>query len=181
MKAIRSIQISFLVVSLFLFMGIGVSKGQSESMQFTYEGSNLISQGKYLEAIERFDRALEYNQRNFHAFSQRGYARLLLGDYSGAYTDINHAIQIQQHLQPDDLAADDETLTIDYSNKAASEIGQAQSGKFAAAEAITLYSSAIKDAKEALRIDPSNTHASVNLDTATKGLATLQGGGGQSW
>jgi len=179
MNAIRSIQISFLVVSLFLLMGIDVSKGQYESMQFTYEGYDLIDQKKFSEAIERFDRALEYNQRNFYALSQRGYARLMLGDGNGAYTDINRAIQIQR--QPDDFAADNKNLANDYSNKAASEIMMARSGKFTTAEAITLYSSAIEDAKEALRIDPSNTHASGNLDTATKELAILHGGGGQSW
>ena len=71
------------------------------SNQKNEEGLNLYFKGKYIEAIERYNEAIQININNFIAYSYRGSAYFMIKNYTFALADFNKAIELNPK---DDLA-----------------------------------------------------------------------------
>ncbi|CAF3329691.1 unnamed protein product [Rotaria socialis] len=57
-------------------------------------GNVLMFHGQFLEAITLFDRVLEINPRDEAALTNRAIAKVVLKQYSGARSDLEHALRI---------------------------------------------------------------------------------------
>lgn len=53
-----------------------------------------LEQNDYLGAIECFDKAIKHAPRFAYAYSNRGFAKLCLGDVNGAYIDVKRSLEL---------------------------------------------------------------------------------------
>ena len=66
-----------------------------------YEGDLLISEKRYEEALEAFNKALEINPKNEYALSNKGIALVNLGRYEEALEAFNKALEINPEDESD--------------------------------------------------------------------------------
>lgn len=64
------------------------------SREFIAAGTQKTQQGKIQEAIQEFDRAIQFNPNDANAYINRGYARHLAGNLGGAVDDYRKAIEL---------------------------------------------------------------------------------------
>ena len=71
--------------------------GFEKSSDYYYsEAQKLENEGKYKEAIELLDKAIEENPQNIYALMNRAVDKSLLGDYEGAIEDYSRIIKIDE-------------------------------------------------------------------------------------
>ena len=58
-------------------------------------GGRLLRQGDYAAAIAEYDRAIQLQRTNAHAYNDRGVARRSAGDFAGALADFNTGIRLR--------------------------------------------------------------------------------------
>jgi tetratricopeptide (TPR) repeat protein len=68
--------------------------GQSEAEKLNVQGNDLGRQGKYEEAIKKYDKAIQNDPAYSEPYYNRGKAKLNLKDYKGAIVDFNSAINL---------------------------------------------------------------------------------------
>jgi tetratricopeptide (TPR) repeat protein len=68
--------------------------GQSEAEKLNIQGNDFGRQGKYDEAIIRYDKAIELDPKYSEPFYNRGKAKLNLKNYIGAIDDFNKALKL---------------------------------------------------------------------------------------
>ncbi len=79
---------------------IDIEKAMRLDTVSTYVGYNnlgfflKLEQKQYAEAIEYFDKAIAMNPKFSYAYSNRSYAKLMIGDIKGAYKDVKKSIEI---------------------------------------------------------------------------------------
>lgn len=77
-----------------------IEKAMSMDTSITYVGYNnlgfflKLEQGKYQEAIDYFNKAIEIKPDFAYAYSNRGYAKLMLGNTKEAFKDIRKGIDL---------------------------------------------------------------------------------------
>ena len=137
-----------------LYMGILTVAGFSFWMGWRYltptqpgdfetrHGGQLLSDGQYEEAIERFDAALEVNPDHRGALQGRATAYLQLERYGEAEGEFTYLIEfLESTLEPDD-ATGRGVLYSAYANRANIKDRQAR------------YEEALEDYIKAIEIDP---------------------------
>ena len=137
-----------------LYMGILTVAGFSFWMGWRYltptqpgdfetrHGGQLLSDGQYEEAIERFDAALEVNPDHRGALQGRATAYLQLERYGEAEGEFTYLIEfLEKTLEPDD-ATGRGVLYSAYANRANIKDRQAR------------YEEALEDYIKAIEIDP---------------------------
>ena len=85
------------IVWLVIFIGWGYllsGCGETEAEKHFRQGNEYDSQGKYEQAIDSYQKAIEIDPTDFMAYYNRGNAKAGLKDYSGAITDYNKAVEI---------------------------------------------------------------------------------------
>lgn len=86
----------FLKIITFLFISFIVTNcfGQSEAEKLNIQGNDLGRQGKYDEAIKKYDKAIELDSSYSEPYYNRGKAKLNLKNYKGAIDDFNKATKL---------------------------------------------------------------------------------------
>ena len=75
--------------------------GQTTPEEWFYKGNALYNQGKYNEAIQAYDKAIQLNPIYAESWSNKGFALVNQGKYSDAIRAFDKAIQ----LNPQDTDA----------------------------------------------------------------------------
>ncbi len=68
--------------------------GQSEEEKLNIQGNDLGREGKYEEAIKKYDKAIELDPSYSEPYYNRGKAKLNLRRYGGAIDDFNIALNL---------------------------------------------------------------------------------------
>lgn len=90
--------------------------GQITAFDWGEKGANLFGQGKYDEALQAFDKAIEINPQLAGAWTGKGYALIALGKYDEAVQAFDKAIEINPN---DANALDDKNNALEAKELAA--------------------------------------------------------------
>lgn len=74
-----------------LVLFVGTANGQTARSYFM-QGTDLNNQGRYEEALENFNKAIEIDSNYSAAFNNRGFSKDKLMDFEGAIQDFNSAL-----------------------------------------------------------------------------------------
>ena len=87
MKKIKLLALLLITLSVFT---LGISAQRSEA---TAKALDLMTQGKFKDAIAALDKAVEKNRDLFAVYKLRGTLKRMTGDFEGALTDFSAAIE----------------------------------------------------------------------------------------
>ncbi|MRS61871.1 tetratricopeptide repeat protein [Larkinella terrae] len=162
---------SFLSLSFILF-SLWITQACTSSEAKLTEARSLMQQGKFREAIQPLNQAIDADGSNYEAFNSRGVAYFELKDYENALLDYEQAIQ----LKPDfykpyynraklkTARGETEVALKDYAEAIrrapdSSDIYLDRGQLFATSGNLT---SALSDFNEAIHLDPKNSLAYFN-------------------
>lgn len=81
-------------VSIITFLAVSCMPREEKAQFLLREGSDLVAQASYDEAIKKFSKAIELMPDFAKAYSFRGSAKFDKGDLNGAFDDYSKAIEI---------------------------------------------------------------------------------------
>lgn len=93
--------ISLLFLLLFFYLNTVQSLSQDEITRHLDQGTALLSQGKFNDALVHFQAAIDADKKNYLAYFKRATIYLALGRHKSALDDLNDVI----YLKPDFVAA----------------------------------------------------------------------------
>lgn len=86
-----------LFLTLLLILTISLS-ASDDVKTLTSKGNSFANQGKYPQALEQLNQAIEKDPSHARAFKLRGHVYYAMGDYAKAFADLDKVVA----LMPDD-------------------------------------------------------------------------------
>jgi tetratricopeptide (TPR) repeat protein len=160
------------------------NKPLTSASEYNFRGLDKAKAGKFKEAIEDFDKAIEIKPTG-QIYYNRGYSKSMVEDFNGAIQDYDKTIELEYRLanayfergycksvlNNPDGAIDDYTKAIDknkdyadaYNNRGVIKLKQKD------------YKAAVKDFDKAIKIKPDYSSAYVNRGFTKKELNDIKG------
>jgi len=88
---------TFCLIFIFItvFIPLEVQAYDNTSSEWKIQGDALIQQGRYQEALDAYNKSLNYDSRNIDAWAQKGYTLRNLGRYQESLEAYNTALRIE--------------------------------------------------------------------------------------
>jgi tetratricopeptide (TPR) repeat protein len=97
----KNIYVFFGVVGLLILLGlVACTDRQETSKVLVKEGKRLQVMGQNREAMEKFERAIKKDEKNFEAWYLKGNCEITLGDLHTAISDLSKAISLREDFAP---------------------------------------------------------------------------------
>lgn len=76
------------------FIGVGSQASASQNSSPVEVGNFFAKQGKYSEALNSLNEAIQINPTGARAYKIRGHVYFAMGDYAQAFTDLDHVVAL---------------------------------------------------------------------------------------
>lgn len=160
------------------------NKPSTSASEFNFRGLDKAKAGKFKEAIEDFDKAIELKPTG-QIYCNRAYSKSMVEDFNGAIQDYDKTIELKyrlaevyfergyckDQLNNPDGAIDDYTKSIETNNEYADAYNNRAFTKLKQKD----YKAAIKDFDKAIKLKPDFVGAYVNRGFAKKELGDKSG------